>query len=35
MLTVGWNTGLAMEELEKSPKEMKRSETLRWNNNMN
>jgi hypothetical protein len=32
---IGWNTGSPMEELEKEPKELKGSATLRWNNNMN
>jgi hypothetical protein len=32
---IGWNTGPPMEELEKAPKELKRSKPYRWNYNMN
>jgi hypothetical protein len=36
LIAIGWNTGPPMEELEKVPKELKRSATLySWNNNMN
>jgi hypothetical protein len=31
--SIGWNTGLSMEKLEKAPKELKAP--YRWNNNMN
>jgi hypothetical protein len=32
---IGWITGPPMEKLEKVPKELKGSATVRWNNNMN